>query len=120
MSWASKWQCDSQCDSIEAACKENCDAGESPAECKETCEESLATCQSACIRCDKCEDKNQRDDPTYCQNELATYLDLIVKCTIPHYVIACELSCGLCFAAPSAPPEPPSPPSAPQTAAEPN
>jgi hypothetical protein len=116
-SWASKWQCESQCDSIEAACKENCDAGELPAECKETCQESLATCQSACIRCDVCEDKNQRDDPAYCQNELATLLDMILKCTTLKYAMACQLSCGVCFGAPSAPPEPPSPPSAPQTAA---
>ena len=103
LSWPEKWACDDKC---QADCKTN--------ECRKQC-------KSNCVKCDVCEDKNKRDDPDFCQNELPDLASKVLKCKDGPALgdTLCQASCGFCFSPPSPPPSPPSPPSPPLPPASP-
>eukprot|EP00964_Phaeocystis_antarctica_P149796 scaffold117016_cov62-Phaeocystis_antarctica.AAC.2 len=55
-----------------------------------------------------CLDKNQPNDPEYCQNTVGTLLAKITKCKQSSFANDCQLTCGYC---PAPLPQPTSPPS---------
>jgi len=89
-------------------CREACKArnGSEKKQCKIKCKNTRNSCKSSCVRCEVCEDANEPNNPEYCQNNVGTYSDKILKCKIDEYAKKCTSSCGLC----RPPPPPPSPP----------
>eukprot|EP00964_Phaeocystis_antarctica_P067171 scaffold40649_cov31-Phaeocystis_antarctica.AAC.1 len=56
-----------------------------------------------------CMDKNEPNDPEYCQKAVGTYMGKITNCKQTYFIVNCEQSCGFCLASPSPPQPPPSP-----------
>jgi hypothetical protein len=106
--WPAKYECDNKCDATRVKCREACKArnGSEKKQCKIKCKNTRNSCKSSCVRCEVCEDANEPNNPEYCQNNVGTYSDKIVKCKIDEYAKKCTSSCGLC----RPPPPPPSPP----------
>ena len=106
--WPAKYECDNKCDATRVKCREACKArnGSEKKQCKIKCKNTRNSCKSSCVRCEVCEDANEPNNPEYCQNNVGTYSDKILKCKIDEYAKKCTSSCGLC----RPPPPPPSPP----------
>ena len=106
--WPAKYECDNKCDATRVKCRKACTASNGPErkQCKAQCKNTRNSCMSSCVRCEVCEDANEPSNPEYCQNNVGTYSDKIVKCKIDEYAKKCTSSCGLC----RPPPPPPSPP----------
>jgi hypothetical protein len=108
--WPAKYECDNKCDATRVKCRKACTASDGPErkQCKAQCKNTRNSCMSSCVRCEVCEDANEPSNPEYCQNNVGTYSDKILKCKIDKYAKKCTSSCGLCPDRSSRPP--PSPP----------